>query len=615
MEEKNILTKIIISLAIISLILIIINVIQVYRHKIKISTYNITILGDNPMVLYQGDKYVESGYVAHDYQNKERNKMVKVTNNVNGDVIGTYKVIYEISNFFKKNRVVREVNVVENPLEEVVFSLKGDSVVNLERNNKYQEKGFNVISDKGDFTNNVEILNNVDVSKVGVYEIVYTLKIGNKEKSIKRVVNVLGDKYTVSIDNNEWTNQDVKITIESHLKDFDYFINPNNIKVKDEVFEFTVDKNDNYVFHLVDKYGIDEQITVNITNIDKDKPLGTCNSFISQNKTTYKINVTDASGILKYTHNDTDYEINNFVINKIEDVGNVIVYDNAGNFNELSCTVEYEYIGPNTKNYIYKYESNTLKYWIESFDYYKTTHIWVKDAYNQMKVAIPSNIGSLYTARTLLNNEIKNKSYEEKGMVAINASGIVGGGFGKNFLNMKPSWVGTTAIPFVLNNGKVIRDSTNQETPNVYFATYGMKKDGYLGYYKYGLGTDIEYSKSIKEKILNDGIKDTFAFYPVLVYNGKAKSDKKEKDIRQSLCQIDRNNFVIITNTVGTNNRSKGFNYDELSKYMVKLNCKIGFNLDGGGSTNHYYKGNNKNIYSIKNSSRGLVDLLYFVEK
>ena len=48
---------------------------------------------------------------------------------------------------------------------------------------------------------------------------------------------------------------------------------------------------------------------------------------------------------------------------------------------------------------------------------------------------------------------------------------------------------------------------------------------------------------------------------------------------------------------------------------MVKMNCKIGFNLDGGGSVNFYYKGSDSRIYSIKNSNRGLVDLLYFVEK
>lgn len=612
-KEMDILSKIILCLLIISFMSIVLNVIKIYRWKVKTSTYNIVLLGDNPMIVYQEDKYVESGFVAKNYLKQNKNSLVKITNDVNTNVIGKYEVVYEINNFFKKNIVKRIVNVVENPLEDVKFTLKGNSIIEINRNDKYKELGYNVVSDKGDFTKNVSILNNVDTSKVGVYEVIYTLKIGNKEKSIKRVVNVVGDKYSFSLDNTEWTNKDVKIKIESHLKDFDYFINPNEIKVKNESFKFTVDKNGIYEFHLVDKFGIDEVINVEVKNIDKDKSVGTCNSFISQNKTTYSINIKDASGIKTITHNDIEYENNTFVIDEIEDIGMVSVTDNAGNVSDFDCIVEYEYISPNNSKYAYKYESNTLKYWIEKSDNYATTHIWVKDAYNQMKVGIPPKLGSLYTVRAIMNNEIKNNGYENKGMVAINASGIVGGGFGTTYTNMKPSWVGTTAIPLVIVNNEIIRDSTNQEMPNVYYITYGMKKDGYLGYYKYGSGTDIEYNLKIKEMILEDGIKNTFAFYPILVWDSKAKSTNKTNDIRQGICQIDRNNFIIVTDTTFV--RNKGFNFKDLADYMIKLNCKIGFNLDGGGSVNHYYKGNNKTIYSVKSSSRGLVDILYFVEK
>ena len=615
-RKKEIIYKIIIVLAIISFVLVILNLIKLYRYKVKTSTYNIVILGDNPMTVYQDDQYIETGFKAYDYQNEEKNELVRITNNVDNKKIGKYEVIYEISNFYKKNKVVREVNVIENPLEYVNFSLKGDSIINIDRNGKYEELGYSVVSDKGDFTKNVSIVNNVDVTKVGMYEVLYTLKIGNKEKTIKRIVNVIGDKYSISLDNDEWTNQDVRIIIKNNLKDFKYFTNPNNVIVYDEYFEFMVNKNDKYEFHLIDKNGIDELITIHITNIDKDAPVGKCNAFVSGNKTTYKIIANDISGVIKYSHNNVNYEINNFVINEVEDTGKVSVYDKAGNIADLSCVSQYEYIAPTTKNYKYKYESETLKYWIENAGTnYKTTHIWVKDAYNQMKVAIPAKIGSLYTAKTILNSEIKNKDYGNKGIVAINASGIVGGGFGKVYANLKPSWTGTAAIPLVINDGKIIRDSTEQELPNITYLTYGMKKDGYLAYYKYGKGNDTEYNKKIKEKIISDGIKYTYGFSPVLVWNGEVKSTVQEKNIRQGLCQINRNNFVIVTNTNSTNNRSVGFDLKSLANYMVKLNCKYGINLDGGGSVNLYYKGSKNTIYSVKTSNRGLVDVLYFIEK
>ena len=247
--------------------------------------------------------------------------------------------------------------------------------------------------------------------------------------------------------------------------------------------------------------------------------------------------------------------------------------------------------------------------------YYKTTHLWVKDSYNQMKVAVPSKLGSLNTAKSIINNEIKKKGYEEKGMIAINASGIVGGGFGEKFTKLTPSWVGTAAIPLIINDGKIIRDSTGQETPDVAYLTYGIKKDGYFTYYKYGSGKDIQYNTKIKEKVIEDGIKDTFGFKPILVWNGKQKSKDKDKNIRQAICQINRNNFVIITNTNDTNNRGVGFNFNDLATYMIKLGCRYGYNLDGGGSVNFYYKSNKKDLYSLKTSTRGLVDMLYFVEK
>ena len=614
-KEMDILSKIILCLIIISMALIIMNGIKFYRHKVKTSTYDIVLLGDNPMIVYQEDKYVESGFIAKDYQNKEKNELVIITNNVNSNVIGNYQVTYEINNFFKKNKVVREVNVLENPLEDVKFSLKGKDTITLKRDSNYVEEGFNVVSDKGDFTKNVSVENNVDINKVGTYEVIYTLKIGNKEKSIKRIVNVTGNKCTATVDETEWTNQNVKVTVKNHLKDFDYFVNPNGIIVYDESFDFIVDKNDIYEFHLIDIHGIDEVIKVNVDNIDKTPPIGKCDALITGNKTAYSIETSDISGINKFIHNNKDYIVNSFVVDNIEENGEVTIYDNAGNMANVSCIADYDYIAP-TGNYLYKYESPTLKYWIEdTHAYYKTTHIWVKDSYNQMKVGIPSKIGVLNTAKTILNKEIKNNDYENKGMVAINASGIVGGGFGTEFLNLKPSWVGTAAIPLIINDGKIIRDSTTKELPNVGCTTYGIKKNGYLAYYNFKKGNEVEYNTKIKEKIIDDGVKYTYGFSPVLVWDSKVKASSKEKNIRQGICQINRNNFVIITNTNSTDNRSAGLSHNDLANNMVKLGCKYGYNLDGGGSVNFYYKSNTKELKSIKSSNRGLVDMLYFVEK
>ena len=48
---------------------------------------------------------------------------------------------------------------------------------------------------------------------------------------------------------------------------------------------------------------------------------------------------------------------------------------------------------------------------------------------------------------------------------------------------------------------------------------------------------------------------------------------------------------------------------------MIKLGCHTGYNLDGGGSTSLIYKEKNStNINTLRNTSRKVVDIIYFHE-
>ena len=115
--------------------------------------------------------------------------------------------------------------------------------------------------------------------------------------------------------------------------------------------------------------------------------------------------------------------------------------------------------------------------------------------------------------------------------------------------------------------------------------------------------------------MVNDGVKYTFSFHPILMHDGKIMNNlSTSNNIRQALGQIDKNNFVIVTNS--TTNRSKGFNFASLAKLMKKLDCIEAYNLDGGGSTNLIFK--DRNTDSSKNliyTSRQISDIIYFVEK
>ena len=201
------------------------------------------------------------------------------------------------------------------------------------------------------------------------------------------------------------------------------------------------------------------------------------------------------------------------------------------------------------------YESSTLNYYIEKPDWtYIVTHIWVKDAYNQMKVAItPQQNSNSLLPRTILGgsqimrNEVDTKNYQNKGLVAVNGSAMVSTEFNET---APAHWFGTSAIPYVLNDGQVIRDSTEEQLKvaknNI---IYGLTKNGYLKSYSYTLNgyNYINNPTSFKSNINNDGVKYTFGFRPIILENGKAGNSSTDKNIREVLCQVDKNNFIIIT--------------------------------------------------------------------
>ena len=47
---------------------------------------------------------------------------------------------------------------------------------------------------------------------------------------------------------------------------------------------------------------------------------------------------------------------------------------------------------------------------------------------------------------------------------------------------------------------------------------------------------------------------------------------------------------------------------------MVSLGCKMGFNLDGGGSTTLLFKDKDSSVKALVGNSRKIADIVYFHE-
>lgn len=270
------------------------------------------------------------------------------------------------------------------------------------------------------------------------------------------------------------------------------------------------------------------------------------------------------------------------------------------------------YIGPSsTSNVTAQYDSATLKYWIEKPGTYAITHVWVKDAYNQFKTAIPNGkIGSLANASTILNKEISSKGYSKKGLVAFNASAFVGNGFNSDYPSV---YNGSSVSPIVILDGKVLRNSTNKAIPESRASrkTYGLTRSGYLSYYSY-TANGIAQNQAVAQQVINDGVRYTFAFTPVLIsYGSISTSSSGTNNMRQALCQIDANNFAIYTSTSSSDSPS----HLQVAQRLQAIGCRTAFALDGSESVSGYYKTNSSSVKTIRSSSRSVADIIYFVEQ
>lgn len=147
---------------------------------------NIKLIGNKKIELDYGEKYSEPGFKAYIF-NKEITDKVTVKNNVKED-IGHYEVKYSYKFLIYNIKRTRKINVSDLTGPEI--TLKGDKELNVTIDTEYNEPGYEVVDNlDGDLTNSVKVTNNIDITKLGNYEVVYEVKdkAGNISKEIRKV--------------------------------------------------------------------------------------------------------------------------------------------------------------------------------------------------------------------------------------------------------------------------------------------------------------------------------------------------------------------------------------------------------------------------------------------
>ena len=182
----------------------------------------ITLIGDNDIYLNINEEYFENGYKASFLGNKIDNIIVE--NNIDKTKIGDYKVSYKTKFLFYNIETIRKVHIVDK--ESPILTLKGDNYIYLKENEEYKDEGYEATDNvDGDITDKVEVISNVDNTKIGVYEIIYKVKdSSNNETVLKKQVEVIKEGLLTNGINNFWLKGSFDdVILKYDNKEYDYF--------------------------------------------------------------------------------------------------------------------------------------------------------------------------------------------------------------------------------------------------------------------------------------------------------------------------------------------------------------------------------------------------------
>lgn len=577
-----------------------------------------TLFGDDEITLYQGSEYVEYGYIAFNGDGNNVKERVKIKTDLDTSKVGKYEVNYSIKTSLKTYRSKRIVNIIEDTLSEIDFSLKGFSIVNLNIGEKYNDPKVTCIhkTTKEDLSRYVVVENSVNNLKEGEYEIIYRLRYNGKEKRLVRKVYVFSQKNSYSISTLAMTNKPVSINFKSIIHNFSHVICPNETVKNTNSFTYNFYENGNYAFYVYDTLNNYEEYVIEINNIDKIAPKGTCVAKLSDGQTTYSVESKDKD-IANYLYNNENRFISknsDYIAPIYHRNAKVMLIDEAGNKTLINCKISRNYKEPlkylNDSQIKYSSKSESLEINIMEKDGYFLTHIWSKDPYLQAKKQmIPFDSKKLQLPKKIVEQAIANNNLYGKIVWSSNASGIVLKGtyydrvVKKNsFYNLKePSSL------LVYNGDIIINDYKEYAASTI---IYYINANNKLTYIPTLLNKSVDERKKIFENAINDGIYNTFAFNAVLVKEGVVQKVSNDYyALRNGFCQLDDNNFLSVVSD------TRRWNKPDFAKFMADLGCVTAVNFDGGGSNSLFYKDKtSSSIKTLTGNARANSSVIYFTE-
>lgn len=154
--------------------------------------YTIKLSGEEKIILTKDSDYIEPGYSAYDRKKNDVTNQVSITSNVDTSKIGEYEILYSIDEVNK----VRYVSIIEG---DTFIRLKGDVNMYIEQGRTYNEPGFTVVDSSGeDLTSKVKTSGKVDTSKLGTYQITYSVTNSRGVTTNKKRTIIVVEKQSIT---------------------------------------------------------------------------------------------------------------------------------------------------------------------------------------------------------------------------------------------------------------------------------------------------------------------------------------------------------------------------------------------------------------------------------
>lgn len=599
-------------------------------NNIVIKEDNLTLFGASLIELQKGEEYIEPGYYAISKLDINETEKVLVSGTVDINKPGTYIITYK----YNDKVLTRKIIVIDNTS---LFSLelKGDKEITINKNSSYQEPGYIAYDKSGnDISKQVVITGSVNPNVVGTYKITYKITSENqtleKTRTVKVVDNqVIDDSLNLILSyDTKLTNKEISVSIKVEGSTFDYLVYPNKVVTTNSTSTYIIKENGTYTFLAYNKSGRKFKKEITITSIDLVKPTGSCTATINNSSTNIVVsNLNKQIDTFTYYDNTkviTTTTTKNYNYN-LKTSNNVFVNlkDLAGNTNLISCKIIdnsfYSAITPiNGENVILERSTSTLKVYVSKYSNYYLTRVWVRNPYSQLNKFDSFEYGTnLYRPSVLLKGASDTYNLKNQFLLGFNASGFyLKDKYDAESVNKYSKYNKTSVGTLVITNGKVIRNYYDKSFKTWYIM--GIDKNNQMRLFtdsKATTSSEINEKKVFSNTVINSGIRNTFTFAAPLILNGvrtnirTSMPDPNNNTLKgiQTICQVNDNNFVLITSTSMKRN-------DAIEK-MLSLNCKTATNLDGGGSVALLYKdiGSNE-VKVILGNNRSLTEVAYFSE-